>query len=99
MLGWLAILRLLCSDLNVLHPSRAADVTRARRQQVLSLSAQVYEQVEQPCVVAAAPEHHPPPGGRLSRGFTQQSRWKVQLEAWRHRHFVGVACLMCKPEC
>lgn len=60
MLGWLAILRLLCSDLNVLHPSRTADVTRAHRQQVLSLSAQVYEQVEQPCVVAAAPEHHPP---------------------------------------
>lgn len=69
MLGWLAILRLLCSDLNVLHPSQAADVTRACRQQVLSLSVQVYQQVEQPCAVAAAPEHHPPARWALLQGL------------------------------
>lgn len=38
MLGWLAILRLLCSDLNALHPSQPVDVALTRRQQVLSSS-------------------------------------------------------------
>jgi len=69
-LGWLAILRLLCSDLNALHPSQPADVTLARRQQVLSLSVQCLlgwftstwsspARWPLPRPATRAPQHHP----------------------------------------
>lgn len=80
----------LCSELSVLHPSQPADVTPARRQQVLSLSAEhvLCRFISTKSSPAQWPLPHPAStaspiqsGGVSPRGFAQQSEPKVQLEA------------------